>query len=187
MKTQISTPILAMAPLPNPGHNDTPALSPWTPVILILLGLLGFVFIRRWRPGWFEGVSVLPGLAKTSLPSEEVIVRAVQFFATEKFRVSSQSGRVATFDGRPLIPWGMLLLTVLGFMFCIVPGIIMYIMAIRKLRRFQNLVVTVNPISGGTEVSITHPSWAAGTVKRFVGALPTYVAGSAGAPPAPKP
>lgn len=113
--------------------------------------------------------------ARTSLSSEEVIVRAVQFFATEKFRTGSQSGRVATFDGRPPIPWGMLLLTVLGFMFCIVPGIIMYVMAIRKLRRFQNLVVTANPIGGGSEVSISYPPWAAGTVKRFVAALPVHV------------
>jgi hypothetical protein len=110
--------------------------------------------------------------AKTSLSSEEVIVRAVQFFATEKFRTSSQSGRVATFDGRPPIPWGMLLLTILGFLFCIVPGVIMYIMVIRKMYRFQNLVVTANPFAGGTEVSISHPSWAAATVRRFISVLP---------------
>lgn len=114
--------------------------------------------------------------ARTSLSSEEVIVRAVQFFATEKFRTGSQSGRVATFDGKQPIPWGMLLLTILGFVFCIVPGIIMYIMVIRKMYRFQNLVVTANPIAGGTEVSISHPSWAAATVKRFVGALPPFAA-----------
>jgi hypothetical protein len=118
---------------------------------------------------------------KTSLPSEETIVRAVQFFSTEKFRASSQSGRVATFDGRPPIPWGMLLLTILGFMFCIVPGIIMYVMAIKKLRVFQNLVVTANPIAGGTEVSISHPQWAAKSVARFFGALPAL---AVAAPPA---
>ena len=117
---------------------------------------------------------------KTSLSSEETIVRAVQFFSTEKFRASSQSGRVATFDGRPPIPWGMLLLTILGFMFCIVPGIIMYVMAIKKLRVFQNLVVTANPITGGTEVSISHPQWAAKSVARFLGALPAL---AASAPP----
>src|SRR5208283_6148039 len=103
---------------------------------------------------------------------EEVIVRAIQFFSTEKFRTGSQSGRVATFDARPPVPWGMLLLTILGFLFCIVPGIIMYIMVIRKLRRFQNLVVTANPIAGGTEVSISHPSWASATVTRFISVLP---------------
>jgi hypothetical protein len=62
---------------------------------------------------------------KTSLASEEVIVRAVQFFSTEKFRVSSQSGRMATFDGKPPIPWGMLFLTMIGFMFFVVPGVIL--------------------------------------------------------------
>ena len=109
---------------------------------------------------------------KTSLPSEEVIVRAVQFFSTEKFRASSQSGRTATFDGRPPIPWFMLLLTIIGYLCCIVPGIIMYFMVIRKLRRFHNLVVTASPIDGGTEVSVTHPDWAASQAKRFLAALP---------------
>ena len=120
---------------------------------------------------------------KTTLPSEEVIVRAVQFFASEKFRVGSQSGRVATFDGRPPIPWGMIALTVLGFMFCIVPGIIMYVLVIRKMYRFQNLVVTVNPTEGGADVSISHPSWATGTVKRFLTSLPSPPKAGLTAPP----
>jgi hypothetical protein len=118
---------------------------------------------------------------KTSLSSEETIVRAVQFFSTEKFRASSQSGRVATFDGRPAIPWGMLLVTILGFMFCIVPGIIMYVMVVKKIRVFQNLVVTANPITSGTEVSISYPQWAAKSVARFLSALPAF---APAAPPA---
>lgn len=109
---------------------------------------------------------------KTSLPSEDVIVRAVQFFSTERFRTSSQSGRSATFDGRPPIPWVMLLLTFIGYCCCIVPGIIMYFMVIRKLRRFHNLVVTASPLDGGTEVSVTHPDWAANQANRFLAALP---------------
>jgi hypothetical protein len=109
---------------------------------------------------------------KTSLPGEEVIVRAVQFFATEKFRCSGQSNRTATFDGRPPIPWFLLLLTILGFMCFLVPGIIMYILVIRKVRRFHNLVVTATPIPGGTEVTITHPGWAAKQVRRFIQSLP---------------
>jgi len=108
----------------------------------------------------------------TSLPSEEVIVRAVQFFSTEKFRCSGQSGRTATFDGRPPIPWFLLLLTVLGFLFFVVPGIIMYILVIRKVRRFHNLVVTASPVPGGTEVSISHPGWAAKQAQRFMQSLP---------------
>ena len=110
--------------------------------------------------------------AKTSLSSEEVIVRAVQFFSTEKWRATSQSGRVATFQGMPPIPWFMIMFTILGFMFCIIPGIIMYFMVIRKARRFQNLVVTANPISGGTEVSISHPGWSSALAKRYISALP---------------
>ena len=109
---------------------------------------------------------------KTSLPSEEVIIRAVQFFSTEKFRTSSQSGRAATFDGRPPIPWFMILLTIIGLICCVVPGVIMYIMVIRKMLRFHNLVVTASPIDGGTEVSVTHPDWAAAKAKRFLAALP---------------
>lgn len=108
---------------------------------------------------------------KTSLSAEEVIVRAVQFFSTEKFKATSQSGRTATFEGRPPIPWGMLLLTVLGFIACLVPGIIMYVMVIRKMYRFYSLVVTANPIPGGTEVSITYPDFAETLVPRFLGAL----------------
>ncbi|HEY4299806.1 MAG TPA: hypothetical protein VGM73_02955 [Candidatus Didemnitutus sp.] len=109
---------------------------------------------------------------QTTLSSEDVIVRSVQFFATEKFRTSSQSARVATFDGMPPIPWFMLLLTILAFMACVIPGIIMYIAVIRKVRRFQNLVVTANPTASGSEVSVRYPAWAAGAVKRFVASLP---------------
>ncbi len=114
--------------------------------------------------------------SKTSISSQETIVRAVQFFAREKFRTSSQSDRVATFDGMPPIPWGLLFLTIIAFAACIVPGIIMYFVAIKKLRRFQNLVVTANPIDGGTEVSISHPKWAANQVKRFFEVLPPLAA-----------
>lgn len=110
--------------------------------------------------------------AKTSLSAEEVIVRAVQFFSTEKWKATSQSSRTATFEGKPPIPWFMLLLTVLGFICCIIPGIIMYIMVIRKVYRFFNLVVTANPVPGGTEVSVTHPKTAEKLASRFLSALP---------------
>lgn len=109
---------------------------------------------------------------QTSLPPEEVIVRAVQFFSTEKFKTSSQSPRTATFEGRPPIPWGMLTLTVIGLIACVIPGIILYVMMFRKMYRFHNLVVAANPTSGGTEVVITHPDWAGKPVARFLEALP---------------
>jgi len=109
---------------------------------------------------------------KTSLSAEEVIVRAVQFFATENWRPTSQSTRIATFQGKPPIPWFMLFLTFLGFLLCLIPGIIMYIMVIRKLYRFFNLVIAASPISGGTEVSVTYPNAAEKLASRFLSALP---------------
>jgi hypothetical protein len=50
------------------------------------------------------------------------------------------------------------------------------VMAIRKLHRFQNLVVTANPISGGTEVVAQYPKMAGRLVARFLQALPAYPA-----------
>jgi len=109
---------------------------------------------------------------RTSLSAEEVIVRAVQYFSTQKWRATSQSTRTATFEGKPPIPWFLLLLTILGFIACIVPGVIMYIMVIRKVNRFHNLVVTANPITNGTEVSVSYPKHADKLASGFLAALP---------------
>ena len=112
---------------------------------------------------------------RTPLSAEEVIVRAIQFFSTAKWKATSQSSRAATFEGRHPIPWFMVLLTIIGFLCCIVPGIIMYIMVIRKMYRFMNLVVTANPIANGTEVSISCPKYAEKMATRFLAALPQMV------------
>lgn len=109
---------------------------------------------------------------RTTLSPEDVVVRGVQYFSTGKWRATSQSGRSATFQGMPPIPWGLMLLVILGFMACVVPGIVLYFMLIKKLRQFQNLVVTANPIEGGTEVVVTHPDWTAGLVSKFMENLP---------------
>jgi hypothetical protein len=93
----------------------------------------------------------------TSLGCEDAIIRAVHWFSSASWRPSGQSGRTATFQGRPPIPWFMLLLTILGFLFCLIPGIIMYFMVIAKARRFQNLVVTAHPIAGGSQVVVQCP------------------------------
>ena len=110
---------------------------------------------------------------KTSLSAEEITARAVQFFSTEKWKTTSQSSRTVTFEGKPPIPWFMLLLTIIGFACCLIPGIIMYIMVIRKMYRFVNLVVTANPIQKGTEISVSHPKTAEKLVNRFLVALPS--------------
>ncbi len=109
---------------------------------------------------------------QTGLPGEEVVTRAVQFFSTESWRTTSQSPRAATFEGRPPIPWFMLFLTVIGYLCCIVPGIIMQIVVIKKIRRFQKLVVTTTPMTKGTEVVVTYPSHAKKLAERFLAALP---------------
>ena len=119
---------------------------------------------------------------KTSLASEEVIVRAVQFFSTENWRPTGQSARTATFQGKPKIPWFMLLLTIVGFVACVVPGIIMYIMVIRKMYRFHNLVVTATPTPSGSEVVVQYPPPAEKLARRFLAALPPSVAPSRSEP-----
>ena len=109
---------------------------------------------------------------RTSLPGEELTTRAIQFFSTQNWRVTSQSARAVTFEGRTPIPWFHMLCVILGFMFCVVPGLILYFTLIKKVRRFQNIVVTASPVEGGTDVSITHPPHAKGLVKKFLAALP---------------
>jgi len=50
----------------------------------------------------------------------------------------------------------------------------MYIMVIRKMYGFQNLVVTANPIPGGSEVLLQHPKPATRLAKQFLDALPAH-------------
>jgi len=109
----------------------------------------------------------------TILPCEEVIMRAVQFFTGEKWRPQTQSARIATFVGRPPIPWGLIFLMIIGFICAIIPGIIIYVVVIRRVIRFQNIVVTANPITSGTEVVVTYPSHAKKMASRFLDLLPT--------------
>lgn len=109
---------------------------------------------------------------ETSLSGEEVISRAVQFFSSESWKPTGQSTRTATFEGRVPIPWVSLALTILGFMFCIIPGIIFYFLTIKKLRRFQNLVVAVGPANRGTSVTVTVPSEGKKLASRFLESLP---------------
>ncbi len=110
--------------------------------------------------------------AQTSLPPEEVLVRAVQFFSTENWRAQSQSNRVATFVGMPKIPWIKIMIAIL-LMFCLVlPGILYYIYAIRRVYRFQNIVVTASPREAGCEVVVTYAPRAKSLVTNFLAALP---------------
>jgi hypothetical protein len=109
---------------------------------------------------------------QTSLSGEDVITRSIQFFSTENWRTTSQSPRAATFEGRPPIPWFMMLMTIVGYLCCLIPGIIMWFMVIKKLRRFQNIVVAVTTMTKGTEVTVTYPDHAKKLAARFLAALP---------------
>lgn len=116
----------------------------------------------------------------TTLPAEEVMVRAVQFFTTERWRTQSQTNRIATFVGVPKIPWAHLALAIL-LMFClIVPGVIYYFVVIAKLRRLQNIVVTTTPREPGCDVVVTYPQHAQKLVDAFFSALPQTTASHAG-------
>jgi len=110
--------------------------------------------------------------ARTTLQVDDVMVRAVQFFTNERWRAQSQAPRVTTFIGRPRIPWFLLFLTVLGFLACLVPGIILYIMVLRKAMALQNIVVTASPSTADLEVVVTFPAHARKLVDRFLAALP---------------
>jgi hypothetical protein len=96
--------------------------------------------------------------------------------------VPSQSARAVTFEGRIPIPWFHLLCVILGFLFCLLPGIILYFMLIKKVRRFQNMVITVASVEGGTDVSVTHPPHAKAMVAKFLSALPPSTSPYAAAP-----
>ena len=109
----------------------------------------------------------------TSAPTEEILVTAVQFFTSERFATSSQTTRNVTFTGKPGFPCGMLILVALGYLFFIIPGLILQFTLVRKLHKLHNLVVTVTPAGAVTEVSISYPSWASSQVKKFMGSLPT--------------
>jgi len=113
---------------------------------------------------------------KTSLQNDEVITRAVQFFSTSKWTCQSQSDKIATFQGKPPIPWFLMLATIIGFLFFIIPGIIMYFLVIRKMYKFQNLVITTKPIQNGTAVDISYPNYAKKLVNRFIESLPSIEA-----------
>jgi hypothetical protein len=109
---------------------------------------------------------------KTTLAADEVIVRAIQFFSTENWRVTSQSGRAVTLAGKPPFPLLHLCFVIIGFMLCVVPGIILYFMLLRKVIRFQNMVVTATAVNNETDVSITYPPHGRKLVEKFLLALP---------------
>lgn len=109
---------------------------------------------------------------QTSLSGDEVITKAVRYFSTEKWKATTQSARSATFEGKPRIPIFLLFCTFIGFLFFVVPGIIMYLFVIRKLNKFQNLVISTTPEHKGCHVEISYPNFARGLARSFLQSLP---------------
>ncbi|HEY0797419.1 MAG TPA: hypothetical protein VGD64_16720 [Acidisarcina sp.] len=109
---------------------------------------------------------------RTEISGEDVIVRATQFFTNDRWRVQSQSTRVATFVGRPKIPVGLILLMVVAFCFFVVPGFLVYLLIIRRVSRLQNIVVTVTPLPRGADLIITYPKQSAKLARLFIDSLP---------------
>lgn len=108
----------------------------------------------------------------TTLAADEVLVRAVQFFTNENWRAQSQTNRVATFVGVPKIPWFQLTLAILLTSCFVVPGLVYYLLVIRKIRQLQNVVVTTTPKETGCDVVVTYPAYAQRYVDSLFAALP---------------
>jgi hypothetical protein len=108
----------------------------------------------------------------TSLQPEDVLVRAVQFFTTERWRAQSQTNRVATFVGLSKIPVGKILIMLFLLCFFVLPGLMYYMIVLRSLRRLQNIVVTTSPQAGGCLVVVAYPKHAQKMVDNFVASLP---------------
>lgn len=106
-----------------------------------------------------------------TLPPEEVMVRAVQFFTNEKWRAQSQTNRIATFVGMGRIAWFQIMLAILLTMCFVVPGVIYYVIVISKMRRLQNIAVTTTPTDSGCQVVVSYPPHAQKMVDAFFVAI----------------
>lgn len=108
----------------------------------------------------------------TSLPPEDVLVRAVQFFTNERWRAQSQTNRIATFVGMRRVSWFQILL-LLFLLFCfVIPGLIYYFVVVVKARRLQNIVVTTTPKGPACVVVVTYPPHAQKMVDAFFSSIP---------------
>lgn len=93
----------------------------------------------------------------TAMQPADVMIRAVQFFTAERWRVQSQNGSIATFIGMSRPHWLQMSLTVLLTLCLVVPGVIYYAFAIRRQRREQSIAVATNPRGERCLVMVTYP------------------------------
>lgn len=93
----------------------------------------------------------------TALKPADVITHAEQFFASEHWQVQSRDDCTASFVGRPRPPFYQMLLTVLFSLCLVVPGVVYYSVAVRKLRRVQSIAVTAKLRGDRSEVMVQYP------------------------------
>lgn len=115
---------------------------------------------------------------KTTLSEEKVIKRAGQFFANNGWMIQDQAESEAIFKGRPPIPLRLLFLTILGFLFFIIPGVIVYRALVKRVTRFQNIMVKVRPVAGNSsEVTVIYSRAAEKLINKFLNLLPPALTG----------
>ena len=114
----------------------------------------------------------LNAAAVTTISSEDVMVQAVRTFTNSRFRVQSQTNRIATFVGRAKFPIvHVFVLAFLAFFF-VIPAIIYWFIVVRKVWRMESIAVTTNPGVGGCGVHVSYPKSAEKAVVAFIASLP---------------
>ena len=109
---------------------------------------------------------------KTTLSEEDVIKRAGQFFTDNGWAIREQFANGATFKGRSSVPLRLIFLTVFGFLFFIIPGVIVYRALVKRVTRFQSILVRVKPVAGNSEVTIIYCKATGKLINKFQNLLP---------------
>ena len=109
---------------------------------------------------------------KTTLSEEDVIKKAGQFFTDNRWAIREQFANGAAFKGRPAIPLRLIFLTMFGFLFFIIPGIIVYRALVKRVTRSQSILLRVKPIAGNSEVTIIYCKATGKLINKFQNLLP---------------
>lgn len=108
----------------------------------------------------------------TNLAPAEVMGRAEQYFAAEKWRIQSQGGSVATFTGAPELPRQQKLMAAALMLLLILPGVVYYyVAAIHRARREQKIAISAKAQGGHCEVAVVYPQDAEGLMTDFLAGL----------------
>ena len=109
---------------------------------------------------------------KTTLSEEDVIKRAGQFFTDNGWAIREKFANGATFKGRSSVPLRLIFLTVFGFLFFIIPGVIVYRALVKRVTRSQSILVRVKPVAGNSEVTIIYCKATGKLINKFQNLLP---------------